>query len=405
MSDSHSSRIKLTFAGDIMCEVEQLQAYTVDGADYDFREVFAGVCKWFADSDWVTANLETPIADERLCYTREQYSFNTPIEFARAVKACGVDLVSTANNHCLDRGVMGLKNTISALDACELAQVGINADAAAPRYLIREIGGIRVAFLAYTYGTNAFANRVYLKNNQSHVVNLLRRQELSGLKSKFLYGERKTFLHRALHKMLRLIFRPRIPPIWECSESGSCQRRQIRRDMRACREEKPDFIVVCMHEGGQYNPQPLPRTKKTASFFVEQGANAVIGNHEHVVHCCDANRLGAGTVKAYALGNFCGTVGVHKAPYDTMSDCSVLLHLYLLKEEGRTQIEKCTFSVLKSISCGGDKVRTVYLFDLIEDCANPGEKECLLQENLRIVNVFTGRNYEKIANAREYDMH
>lgn len=76
---------------------------------YNYDRIFEKVAYVLKDSDYVVGNLETPIAGEELEYTKEPTVFNTPLAFAQSIKKAGFDFVSIANNHCLDRGVIGLK--------------------------------------------------------------------------------------------------------------------------------------------------------------------------------------------------------------------------------------------------------------------------------------------------------
>ena len=84
--------------------------------------------------------------------------FNTPDALGDALKDAGFDLVSTANNHCLDRGYDGMVRTLDVLDKLGLAHVGTYRSAeeraAQNGVYVADMGGIKVAFLSYTYGTN-----------------------------------------------------------------------------------------------------------------------------------------------------------------------------------------------------------------------------------------------------------
>lgn len=116
-------RISLSFTGDIMCQREQLAACRTSGG-YEFGPLFEPAAEALAASDYLVGNLETPFAGAEAGYTRELYSFNTPDSFAAALAACGFDLVSTANNHCLDRKLSGQKRTLDILDRAGIAHVG-----------------------------------------------------------------------------------------------------------------------------------------------------------------------------------------------------------------------------------------------------------------------------------------
>lgn len=115
--------IKLTFIGDIMCELPLLKAaHTKKG--YDFDSVFVGTTDLFNSADYVVGNLETVFAGKSVGYTRSLYSFNTPDSFLDSLKRAGIDMCVTANNHCLDRGLDGLKRTLYELDKRGISHIG-----------------------------------------------------------------------------------------------------------------------------------------------------------------------------------------------------------------------------------------------------------------------------------------
>lgn len=122
---------------------------------YDYTPGFLSrPCPYVEGADYAVANLETTLS------TEGPYSgypaFRSPAALADDLKELGFDLMLTANNHCLDRGFGGLTSTLDALDGAGLAHVGTYAseeDAASPIHLA-DVGGITVAFLGYTYGTN-----------------------------------------------------------------------------------------------------------------------------------------------------------------------------------------------------------------------------------------------------------
>lgn len=151
--------MRITFLGDIMVKPEQLSSYEKNGK-YDFTEALQNIKSEFSDSDYIVGNLETPVADEMLGYTNEPYCFNTPTEIIQNLKECGVNMVTTANNHCLDRGIEGIRNTIDNLEKCGLDYVGTHKQRE-NSFIIKEIEGIKIAFLAFSYGTNAFSNNEY----------------------------------------------------------------------------------------------------------------------------------------------------------------------------------------------------------------------------------------------------
>lgn len=133
--------IKVTFVGDVMCKAQMLGAYPdTGGSSYDFSPLFARMEPYFAESDLAIANLETPISKDDRDLTSERFRFCSPREFAEAVRGCGIGLVSTANNHCLDRGIAGIDSTVEALDSEGLLHTGVFSDPPRRAPLVVDVG-------------------------------------------------------------------------------------------------------------------------------------------------------------------------------------------------------------------------------------------------------------------------
>jgi capA domain-containing protein len=109
-------KVKLTFSGDIMLANSTINFYKVNDGTYNFNRMFKDVKKNLEKSDFTVGNLETPITKNNEKIKYQQYRFTSPIEFAEAVKNAGFNFVTTANNHCLDNGKYGIKETIDALN-------------------------------------------------------------------------------------------------------------------------------------------------------------------------------------------------------------------------------------------------------------------------------------------------
>ncbi len=121
------NHLRLTFLGDALCNPLALAAHTTPGG-HDFRPVFAPLRPYLSQSDFVVANLETPLSETGDDLTQERWRFNSPRAYAEALRWAGVDFVTTANNHCLDRGTAGLSATLRVLDAIGLPHTGTFAD-------------------------------------------------------------------------------------------------------------------------------------------------------------------------------------------------------------------------------------------------------------------------------------
>ena len=290
---------KITFVGDIMCEMQQnAVAFDEKKNTYHYEECFESIKSFLKQSDYLVGNLETPIAGEKLGFTNHIWSFNTPDSFLIALKDCGFNLVSTANNHCLDRGVEGLRNTIQALDSIGIAHTGTYATREERKSCIKEIEGIRLGFLSYTYGTNAAFNQQYLKKEEQYMVNLFAKQE-KNIKKYQLWSR----LKRKLDKKSHLLY--------------------LKQDVQAMKKQGVDLVVLCMHSGGQHNKVPDSYTKFLMEQAKQMGVDIVVGCHPHVVHNYEITKNFVG---AYSLGNFFCTPGTSSSPIDVLSDYSILVH-------------------------------------------------------------------------------
>lgn len=136
-----SDLIRISIGGDLLCLREETEAVRAKFGCLDYSGYVDGLRAVFSDSDFSIANLETPISPS-LPLTDEAIRFNTPVEFLKSIKKIGFDFLSTANNHCLDRGVVGRDETIHQLDALGIAHDGtFLTQEDSERVYIAEIGG------------------------------------------------------------------------------------------------------------------------------------------------------------------------------------------------------------------------------------------------------------------------
>lgn len=380
--------MRLTFLGDVMLDMYQLQKYSTKNG-YEFDDAFEELKQATADSDFVVANLETPIAGEEMGFTNEPFSFNSPKEFAVALKEAGVHLVTTANNHCLDRGVEGLKNTLDALDSCGMLHLGTHCEKEKV-YLIMEICNIKVGLVAFTYGTNAFSNQQYLSKDQKYMVDMFQDQELANpLKRKVYLG--KHFFFKMMRKLSKYMglgqFRI---PIYERREYTKPYLNNLKKAIKDCKNEGADFVIVCLHIGGQYNNEPLEYTKNICNSILDAGADAVIANHEHVIHGIDTS-LRDNKFCIYSLGNLLSSNGVTKEPFDKQSEYSVGINLDIERNvEGIGVNVVYSFRLFNSILTDEGKVKCEPLFFTIQNCSNKVKRKKLKAINNELVNRVLG---------------
>ena len=345
--------IKLTFLGDMLCQREQIVA--VEKAKCGYDVVFDQVKHLWADSDYVVGNLETPVAGKKLRYTYEAMRFNAPEGFLAAVRHAGIHFLSTANNHALDRGVAGVNGTLRNLDALGLEHDGtFETKEQSEQIFVKEIGGLRVAFISCTYGTNQGLKCNYLPDDELWRVAILKYPEQVVATRSFLV---KRFVSNLIPLWIKDILRKRkgratSAPVHADSvslvEFGKSEHERFvaaicAKIARA--KEVADLTVVLPHMGGQYNAVPGPWQMKMTETLVGAGADLVVTNHAHTP-------LGFGTVGsvpvAYALGNFCFTPGVGFYNAQCQADYSEILHCWI---DGQTrQIVKLSVDLAKSVT-------------------------------------------------------
>lgn len=340
--------VRLTFVGDIALDKPLLKAAKARGnGTFDFSEVFH-TADVFADSDLVIGNLETCFGGGKR-FNSKPYHYNSPDSFCKAIQEAGIGLVSTANNHCMDEGVKGLRRTLQQLDANGIAHTGTYADPAQKRYLIQNIRGLNIAFYALTYSVNACLEANACDNLYRHV-NLtgfsrntqpaLVRRLLFGLKPRIIKAGKKLLGKSTISAHSDLFRTEKINPVWM---------KDVEMQIQSAKAES-DLLVVLLHSGGQFNLEPGAYTKFMMDRLCSLGADVVIGNHPHTVQRVERR---GDKIVAYSLGGYCMSVSGEYLVHDCLPEYSLALHLDVDEKSG---IFDCKIDVLK-----GSEDQTGYL--------------------------------------------
>ncbi len=287
------SAFRITFAGDLILLEDQVKrAYTENG--YDFSPVFAYAGKYISSADFAIGVLEGPLAGEQAGYTTSNFddgktlSLNFPDAFASAVKAAGFDLVTTANNHLLDKGPDGAKRTLDVLDELELDHTGSYRDweeKKNSRIKLIEKDGLRIAVLSYTFGSNGYTAEELARGELSYVTSIA--AETGGR----LFDELKA---------------------------------SVTQDFSEARDLNPDLILVLPHMGTQFRNDPDAEQKKWFELFKQLGADIILGDHPHAVQPTLLEEYGGRTVfTAYCPGNFANIYREYQG------DTSMLIDVYI----------------------------------------------------------------------------
>ena len=248
----------LSAIGDIMCHNTQYNdAYNSETGTYDFSYVFDDISLYTKTADICVGNLETTFAGEDRGYSGYP-TFNTPDSLAYELKDIGLDVLSTAGNHALDKGFDGLSRTIDVLNDADISHLGTyKTEEEQNKTLIKYVKGIKIAFVNYTYGTNG----IPIPSDKPFCVNLI-------------------------------------------------DENLIKEQIDRAKEENPDIIIACMHWGNEYKTTPNSTQQELADFLFQNGVDIILGTHPHVLEPMEKRTvtLEDGTTKdgfvIYSLGNF-----------------------------------------------------------------------------------------------------
>ncbi|MDY7009103.1 MAG: CapA family protein [Cyanobacteriota bacterium] len=249
---------KLIAVGDIMMHGMQIKSgYNSQTKTYSYQAFFTEVKNILSAGDWVIGNLETTLAGPESGYTGYPL-FNAPATLADAIKWAGFNILTTANNHSLDRREKGLLKTLENLRDRDIYLVGTAASLAeSQEILIVEKNEILMAFLAYTYGTNG----IPIPQGKDYLVNLIDEQK-------------------------------------------------IIQDITRAREKGADIVTVSLHFGAEYQRLPNTEQKQLVENLVNGGADIILGSHPHVVqpykifNVPSKNGDTRQAVAIYSMGNF-----------------------------------------------------------------------------------------------------
>lgn len=394
---------KISFLGDIMCEKPFLDAAMKHNNNSFYG--FLDPCKdLFKQSDLVVGNLETP-CDPDSSLTKDMFIFNAPVPFVEALKNSGINFVTTASNHCLDRGLEGLRNTIRVLDNIGLRHTGTFSDENQDRFeLVGLSNGVKVAIISYTYGTNFMDNHIYISPQNYYAINNL--TPLYGGRNK-AYNDMSHSIRAQMTRMIPRGFRIRVNSILGRSsklsfidklQDGDFNEEEVERIRSTIIQarKQADVVVVCPHFGGQFNIRQGSYVDAFVELFSESGCDLVVGNHPHVVQ--PFNALSTGMKVAYSLGNVSMSLSTPYVELNHLPDCSVMLHVYLNK----SKIEKISFSILiEQEEKGFITVHPAY--DLYK--SSRGDKKALIQSRIQIIyNRFLKSNCSDVPVMTEYEI-
>lgn len=309
----------MTAIGDTLCHNTQYwDAYNSSTKQYDFSYVYDDIKDYTSSADITIGSLETTFAGEDRGYSNYPV-FNSPDSLATGLKDIGVDVISLAGNHALDYGYSGICRTIDVLDNVGISHLGTYKSAEdQDKILIKDVKGVKIAFINYTYGTNG----IPVPSDKPYCLNLIDKDLIS-------------------------------------------------KQIKQAKEQNVDMIVACMHWGTEYKTSANDEQKELADFLFKSGVDIILGNHPHVIEPMEKKTitLDDGSTKdvfvVYALGNFTADQRAE------ITRDSAILNLDITKDsDGKILINKVSYVPIYMYKNSAAKVHKFKILDIEKSIAN-----------------------------------
>lgn len=282
---------------------------------YRFDEMYEPTKYLNKDRDINYINLETICAGEELGLSGYP-TFNGPTEVLDSLHSAGYNWLSAASNHTMDKGEAGIVKQLEYLEKYpDITVTGSQKSAKAKRLHVKNIKGVKVGMISYTFGLNGLE----LPEGKDYLVNLIDVD-------------------------------------------------QIKKDMAALNKQS-DVQIVSMHWGEEYQFVPNENQTHLAQLLSDEGVDVIVGGHPHVIQPMDylKGKGGNKTLVMYSLGNFISS----QAENDRMLGGMARWTLDFDKKKKDVKIEEVEF--LPTITYIGDNYQTYQTYalkDYTDELAN-----------------------------------
>jgi len=206
-----------------------------------------GLIELFKKSNFNIVNLEAPVTDSNSKILKTGPHLKADVASTEEIlNELNVNLVTLANNHVLDYDKQGVKDTLEFCEQNNIEAVGAgsNLDEASKVFYIDSEEG-RIGIINFT--ENEWANAT---------------ENTAGANPMDVIDNARQIKHAKL---------------------------------------KADYVIVIVHGGHEYYNLPSPRMQKQYRFYVECGADLIVGHH---THCISGFEIYNEVPIYYSLGNF-----------------------------------------------------------------------------------------------------
>ena len=244
----------------------------------DPKYPFLRIASVLQKADVVFGNLECPLTSRGTPRTDLPDVFRGSPNAAEGLRFAGFDIVSIANNHILDYGIVGLCDTIEALSTHNIRYVGAGMNVSEARKpAMIHVDDVRTAFLAYSFPLPGPCGMGPTRRAPGFAVKRLR---------------------------------------------------SIVRDVKSARKVA-DIVVVSIHRGGTLEDCPASIHVREAHQIADAGAKIIL---EHHPHCLQGVERYGEAVIAYGLGNF-----VFDHPMEKQRETAIFR--FMLSKDGVSRYE------------------------------------------------------------------
>ena len=283
-SDHHSIQTaRITASGDMLYH-DIVYGSAFDGQTYDFKNDYEQITPLVSSADLALGDFEGTINPDR---PLAGYPiFNAPEEVIQSIKDAGYDVLDLAHNHILDTGISGLKYTATAFRKAGLDIFGVKVD---PNegILVKEVNGIKVAILGFSYGFNGIEASISQEDYDNH-----------------LYDLNMDKVKQQIEKA----------------------------------KEIADFTIVMPQMGVEYKLSPTDAQVETYHKMIEWGADVIFGGHPHVAEPTETiEKDGQKKFIIYSMGNLLSNQRVETLD-NIWTERGVIMDITIQKEGNQTTL-------------------------------------------------------------------
>ena len=292
----------LSAVGDIYLTHEMLLDAKIPNG-YDFSPLFSNIVTSITPADIAIGNFEGTFA------AAPEGSY--PDELAAALASTGFDILQTANSYSVFNGLSGLERTKAVIQENGMHSIGTytsQTEQERAQVLIRDVNGIRFAFVAFTKGFQGMG----LPSGAEHSVDLL-------------YSDYTT-------------------------DYEDINREEILAVLEKASDLQPDFIIASVHWGSENVSGVSESQERIADLLLNNGVDVILGSHSHRLGEIETRQVADDSgesrtcIIAYSLGDFCVTESGD-------SNTSVILNLEFMRDHasGKKEISNVSYTAVSTV--------------------------------------------------------